>query len=244
MSYRLAQQLIEEENYRNDPRVRNRLPDGFDKDRMVIVYTVEECDCDKHEALLHPFWVAQVQEFSHWRANVWTEVRPGWEVGDWFVSVGPLPMELGIHASIEAAGLMDRLEGNRLRCTSADDAKAVYDDVLDHTCYEDDPDLTHVYEIACKWEVCPTCDGKGRHVSPSIDCNGLTQEDFDEDPYFEEEYFAGTYDVVCNHCKGRTTVPVPDEDRADPEALKAYYDHLRDMADMEAEYAAERRMGC
>jgi hypothetical protein len=62
-------------------------------------------------------------------------------------------------------------------------------------------------ELPHKWVVCPLCEGRGKHANPSIDCCGLTAEDFDTDPDFAEAYMSGAYDVECRHCGGRTTVP-------------------------------------
>lgn len=59
-----------------------------------------------------------------------------------------------------------------------------------------------------KFEVCGTCEGRGSHVDPSIDSNGISQEKFDQDPDFEESYFAGNYDMQCVECKGLRVVPV------------------------------------
>lgn len=52
--------------------------------------------------------------------------------------------------------------------------------------------------------VCPTCDGKGSHVNPSIDSNGLSPGDMDEDQW--ESYWHGAYDVTCTDCLGRNVV--------------------------------------
>lgn len=57
-----------------------------------------------------------------------------------------------------------------------------------------------------KWKVCPVCHGEGTTVNPSIDCNGLTAEDFAEDPDFAEDYRAGVYDQTCNACHGQRVV--------------------------------------
>ena len=78
-------------------------------------------------------------------------------------------------------------------------------------------------ELPWKWDVCSTCDGKGTHVNPSIDANGLTADDFADDPDFAEDYWSGRYDQVCNECKGRTTVQVVDETRCSHDLLEAYY---------------------
>jgi len=64
-------------------------------------------------------------------------------------------------------------------------------------------------QVRCSYAVCELCNGKGSHVNPSIDCGGLTREDFDEDPDFAEGYFDGMYDVPCYMCNGRRVVPVP-----------------------------------
>jgi len=60
--------------------------------------------------------------------------------------------------------------------------------------------------MGLRFKVCPKCEGKGSHVNPSIDGNGLTYEDFENDPDFEEAYFAGNYDVECYECHGQRVV--------------------------------------
>jgi hypothetical protein len=59
------------------------------------------------------------------------------------------------------------------------------------------------------YEVCPRCRGEGKHVNPSIDSHGLSREDFDQDPDFEEDYFSGVYDVPCYVCSGARVVKAP-----------------------------------
>ncbi len=99
-------------------------------------------------------------------------------------------------------------------------------------------------ELPWKWDVCPVCDGKGSHVNPSIDCGGLTGEDFAEDPDFAEDYFSGVYDQTCNECHGRTTVAVVDEARCSEEELEALEADLRAEHEIRAEHLAEIRAGC
>ena len=60
------------------------------------------------------------------------------------------------------------------------------------------------------YEVCSVCQGEGTHVNPSIDCDGLTHEDFDADPEFQDNYFRGDYDITCNNCGGKRVEKVPD----------------------------------
>jgi len=93
--------------------------------------------------------------------------------------------------------------------------------------------------------VCDRCRGKGSHCNPAIDGNGLTREDFDEDPDFEESYFRGDYDVACYDCKGLRVVPVVDEDALTPaarEQLRACERRSAQIAQWDAEDARTRRM--
>jgi len=91
-----------------------------------------------------------------------------------------------------------------------------------------------------RYEVCGNCNGKGHHVNRAIDGNGLSADDFNEDPDFAEAYFSGVYDVPCDECHGNRVVLVP--------ATEAGQTVLSRMAREEsayrAEIAAERRMGC
>ena len=97
--------------------------------------------------------------------------------------------------------------------------------------------------VPAKIEVCGRCQGKGTHVNPSIDGNGLTREDFDADPDFEEQYFRGVFDVRCYECKGEKVVKVPDWDAMTEDQRKRAEDWYRWMAESAAEEEAERRMG-
>lgn len=121
-----------------------------------------------------------------------------------------------------------------------------------------------------QFAVCPTCEGRGSHVNPSIDSQGLSAEDFAEDPDFEEAYFSGAYDMPCSECHGQRVVPKCAEpscrepamakerggwsdhrDNLTGEHHTTCYDHLSGdekesyeaIAEMDAEMAAERRMG-
>lgn len=91
-------------------------------------------------------------------------------------------------------------------------------------------------ELPTKWAVCDVCEGRGKHVNPAIDCNGLGADDFEDDPDFMEDYRSGVYDVVCNKCGGRTTVLVVDLDRCSTDILA----RLKRQAEYEAEDRAIR----
>jgi hypothetical protein len=57
-----------------------------------------------------------------------------------------------------------------------------------------------------KYIVCPVCRGEGTTVNPDIDSNGLTRDDFDNDPDFAEDYLSGVYDIQCRACDGQRVV--------------------------------------
>ena len=98
-------------------------------------------------------------------------------------------------------------------------------------------------EIPAVYEVCGTCDGKGSHINPSIDSHGLSREDFDEDPDFAEDYFAGRYDVPCAECHGARVSPVV-SDRATAEEQALAEELITGLHQYAAQCAYERRMGC
>ena len=95
-------------------------------------------------------------------------------------------------------------------------------------------------ELPSKYEVCDLCSGSGKVVNPSIDCCGLTQEDFDEDPDFEENYRSGRFDITCPECGGLRVIPTP---TFPPEIQEEINSWWRSEADYARETAAERAMG-
>ena len=95
------------------------------------------------------------------------------------------------------------------------------------------------FEVEFEFEKCPVCNGRGKHVNPSIDCDGLTHEDFYEDPDFARDYTSGVFDVTCRLCQGWRVVPVCKDDKVQKlldDAAQAQYEY-------DAERAAEMRMG-
>ena len=99
-------------------------------------------------------------------------------------------------------------------------------------------------ELPIVFEVCPTCGGSGTHVNPSVDCDGLSAEDFAEDPEFAENYFGGCYDVACYECDGERVIPVLDRSRIDPAIMKRLDEKAKDDAEYRSLENFERRMGC
>lgn len=68
--------------------------------------------------------------------------------------------------------------------------------------------------------VCTVCEGRGTTVNPDIDSNGLTSEDFRDDPDFAESYKNGDYDVTCSACDGLRVIK--------PERLDELRQHAED----------------
>jgi hypothetical protein len=93
--------------------------------------------------------------------------------------------------------------------------------------------------VPVRFKVCGVCDGRGEYVNPAIDAHGLTRDDFDADPDFYEDYRSGVYNIRCEGCEGRATVPVPTNE-AHMLALSATADW---RAYALAEREAEARMG-
>ena len=95
-------------------------------------------------------------------------------------------------------------------------------------------------EYRAEYVVCVVCNGRGSHVNPAIDSQGLSSEDFAQDPDFAEGYFSGVYDVQCSGCLGRRVALWP----LDEDGEAAYLDAWQVAEDSRAEYEAERRFGC
>jgi RecJ-like exonuclease len=101
----------------------------------------------------------------------------------------------------------------------------------------DEPETTP--EKKSPWMICPVCEGDGTTVNPAIDGNGLTAEDFSDDPDFREDYFSGKYDIQCRACNGTGKIRESEveelEQAAEDRALAARedgnfeaYQHARD----------------
>lgn len=108
--------------------------------------------------------------------------------------------------------------------------------------YEDGDEI--LVEVPVVMEVCDTCDGRGKHVNPSIDCNGLSAEDFAEDPDLAEMYMGGVYDVPCYGCGGKRVIPVIDRENVPADVLQKLDDQEEEARAYRREVEAERRFGC
>jgi len=91
--------------------------------------------------------------------------------------------------------------------------------------------------------VCPTCDGRGCYVNPSIDADGIGREDWDDwDDDDRAGYLSGRYDVICGECHGHNVVERL-SDQAPPDMRDSWSDWQRDARNMRMEVMAEQRMG-
>lgn len=100
--------------------------------------------------------------------------------------------------------------------------------------YDEEGDA-FVAVVPFRFEACWNCHGKGSHVNRAIDGHGISREEFDEDPDFEEAYFSGAYDVACDECGGDRVVAVTDDERVQAAQQSA--------ADYARECEAERMAG-
>lgn len=117
---------------------------------------------------------------------------------------------------------------------------------VQHKLYDEEGDTVMV-SFPAHYEVCDRCRGTGKHVNPSIDGHGISREEFDADPDFEEAYFEGRYDVTCYECKGERVVLVENDVETFTDEQKALYAKLEEQWEQEAAdrrvSEMERRMG-
>ncbi len=97
--------------------------------------------------------------------------------------------------------------------------------------------------VKMKFSICPTCNGKGTHVNPSIDSQGISSDEFAEDPDFFESYISGDYDVNCYECGGKRVIPVVDEDNNPPDLVQAIQKAEQSAYEAARERIREREMG-
>lgn len=183
--------------------------------------------------------------------NYWNDrrvkVRPhqheGWKVDESrMVAVINVPEFCGVHGEGEHDDHPECAVCRRVgEIQRAVDAAPVVDGRKE----VDLPEGHETFALPFKWGVCPTCSGKGSHVNPSIDCDGLTGEDFAEDPDFAESYFNGEYDQTCSECGGCRVVPELHATTPDEKAFLAALDVLEEEdAAYERLVRMERASGC
>lgn len=98
------------------------------------------------------------------------------------------------------------------------------------------------------FSVCGTCAGKGSYVNPSIDSNGISSDEWDNDWSEDEreDYMNGAYDIQCEECHRQRVIPVIDESNLSPDQKKnlvRYNERLESIAESNAICRAEREAG-
>jgi len=107
----------------------------------------------------------------------------------------------------------------------------------------------HFFSLPARMMICGRCEGKGTHTNPSIDGNGISAEEMHElGDDFKEDYMAGVYDITCTQCKGEKVMKCIDDAAIEPDSAAAELatvieEYWQGKWEMEAEVAAERRMG-
>lgn len=117
-----------------------------------------------------------------------------------------------------------------LTCTMEDEDSGMYDETM---------------TLPSKFVVCWRCRGRGVHDHGAFS-NGISPEEFAEDPDFREDYFNGMYDVTCTECKGRRVLAEVEREYLNAEQ-QVFMTHWDESERAEAEYQsmckAEREMG-
>jgi len=100
-------------------------------------------------------------------------------------------------------------------------------------------------EVYVIYDVCPTCDGIGHYVNPSIDSHGISEDEWcgewDEDE--RQGYMSGRYDITCNECNGSRVVPVVDENRNSKELIEKVNNCIDELYCSAREHLHEIEMG-
>ena len=108
----------------------------------------------------------------------------------------------------------------------------------------DDEDEGISFSLPARYEVCDRCEGEGTHIADGIDSHGITREEFDADPDFEEAYFSGRYDVPCTECGGKRVVLCVNRAFANSEVLAIFDAMVEEDYRFDAICESERRFGC
>lgn len=115
---------------------------------------------------------------------------------------------------------------------------------IDITLFDENGDY-EIHKLPSKYNVCDHCEGKGTHVNPNIDRNGISSEEFRDDPDFTKAYFAGVYDIQCTKCKGLRVIAVVDSDRLSTDQREVYEKWIKqeiESAKFNSEWRREQEM--
>ena len=90
-------------------------------------------------------------------------------------------------------------------------------------------------ELPWKYEICPTCNGKGSHSLRFGAITAADREDWDDESF--QDYVDGLYDEVCGCEAGK--VRVPDRSKMSTEDCKLWDEQEADRITDESTYRAE-----
>jgi hypothetical protein len=103
---------------------------------------------------------------------------------------------------------------------------------------ENDEGEPVTHEFPARFEVCPTCEGRGTHVNPSIDASGYYPDEDDDDIGYD---YASS---ACGTCHGKRVVLEIDRRACELSILLAYDAYLDELDECDADRLAELRAGC
>ena len=129
------------------------------------------------------------------------------------------------------------------KVNEAEGTVTLSDSVFDR-CVEEgflEKDHNGVLRTEFKYKLCNMCKGSGEVCNPSVDASGITQDQFEEDPQFEEDYIKGRYNIQCPTCKGLRV-------EREPSLPKEIQNIINKEAEEDREYirhcALEQALGC
>jgi hypothetical protein len=98
------------------------------------------------------------------------------------------------------------------------------------------------------YQVCGICQGRGKHVNPSIDCGGITESEWSEWGHEEQDnYMNGSYDQQCAECKGKRVVLAMTESKAGSFhewIARIAFERTEESYESAREQAEEMKWGC
>jgi hypothetical protein len=95
-------------------------------------------------------------------------------------------------------------------------------------------------ELPTKFEVCPTCEGRGKS---SAYLGAFTRDQLDDQgPEWCEDYFRGDYDRACDECRGQRVIAVADRGKMTKAQWREFTRQERDSAECDRIQRQERLM--
>lgn len=106
--------------------------------------------------------------------------------------------------------------------------------------YDDREGNSQIVELELIPEICSRCSGSGKVLSGSLEGAVISQEEFNEDPEFCEQYHSGFYDKICPDCSGTGCILNIDPELNNNDIKEA----IKDEIDYQFQCKREREIGC